>query len=329
MSRSAALAALAAFALVGVGGLAAGLAGGPVAASPQPVPICSICGQTFHENVTATDATLEVRENGDVYWRVENALAEPTASAWRENPDAAERRYREAVDYGFRAPDNPTEPTVEVRGDSVVIEVVDRGAARVRLGLLVVPYFHGEGTAHRWVVNADELVVEAPPGHRIVDEPAGAAVEGDRAVWTGRIGGTTPRDVSSAAPEPGDTYVVVGRGPTAGVRGAAATAVMPLDPGLYGIYGLGLLLVAGVTFGIYTVQGSRLGPRRVLAGVATVSLPYVLLVAATHPLSLGGLGGFFQFLFGLLGSIFLGVVGGTVLYQRAAAAEDAGTEVTR
>lgn len=321
MSRSAALAALTAIALVAVGL-------GPVAASPQPTPICSICGQTFHENVTATEAILQVRENGDVHWRVENELSEPTASEWREDPGAAERQYRDAVTYGFRAPASPGEPTIEMRGDTLVIEVVDRGAARQRLGLLVVPYFHGEGSTHRWVVNADELVVRAPSGHRILNDPAGASVEEDRAAWTGYIGGSSRRDVSSAAPEPGDTYVVIGDGVTVDARAVIVTGLMPLDPALYGMYALGLLLVAGVSFGTYTIEGSRLGPRRVLAGVATVSLPYLLLVLAAHPPNLGGLGGFFLFVVGLLGTILLGLIGGASLYLRAAAAEEASREGT-
>ena len=45
------------------------VAAGGVAAAPPPTPVCEICGEAFHENVTATNATLQVRENGDVHWR--------------------------------------------------------------------------------------------------------------------------------------------------------------------------------------------------------------------------------------------------------------------
>lgn len=321
MSRAVACSALAAIALAAAL-LGVGFAAGSAAASPQPGPFCGVCGEAFDENVTATQATLQMTADGDVRWRVENEVRPRAAEAWREDPEVAERRAREALDYGFVRPSNPTDLSVRVREDTVVVEFVDRGAVRERLGLLVLPYFHGEGSPHRWTVNADELVVEAPEGHRIVNEPTGGTVEEDQVVWTGSIEHYSGR-------EPGDAYVVAGKGETADVRAAAATAVMPLDPALYGLYGVGLLLVAGVTFGVYTVQGTRLGPRRVLAAIGIVSLPYVFLVAGGHPPSLGGLGGAFLFTFGVLGTVLLGVIGGTVLYQLAAAADDADTEVTR
>jgi hypothetical protein len=46
------------------------------------------------------------------------------------------------------------------RPPAITTEFVDRGAARQRLGLLVVPYLNGEGSVTNYVINAD-IVVEA------------------------------------------------------------------------------------------------------------------------------------------------------------------------
>lgn len=313
MSRAVACAALAAIALAAAL-LGVGFAAGSAAASPQPGPFCGVCGEAFDENVTATQATLRMTAAGDVRWRVENEVDPGRAEAWREAPDAAERRAREALDYGYVRPSNPTDLSVRVREDTVVVEFVDRGAVRKRLGLLVLPYFHGEGSAHRWVVNADELVVEAPSGHRVVNEPTGATVEGDRVVWTGSISRYSGR-------EPGDAYVVAGRGATAGARWALASTLVPLDPTRYGVYGVGALFVGGLTFGIYSIQGHRLGPRRVSAGVAVATVPYVLAVAAVHPFGGGGLAVMAFLVFGVVLSLLVGLFGGAALYVAAARAD--------
>ncbi|WP_254839228.1 hypothetical protein [Natronomonas marina] len=315
MSRPTALPALALVALL--------LAAGSGVAAPPPTPVCEICGEAFHENVTATDATLQVREDGDVRWRVENELTEPTAGEWRENPGRAETRVEDALDNRFRPPVNPTDPTVEIEDGTLTIEFVDRGAARQRLGLLVVPYLNGEGSTTNYVINADEFVVAAPDGQRIVNEPSGATVEDGRAVWTGvaATDGDDERSAAWQAPEPGETYVVAGSGPTAGARSAVVTTLEPLDPGLYGRYALGLLFVVLATYGIYRLEGTRLPRRSVAGGIALTVVPYVAAVAAIHPWWPRGLGALvFWPLLGLA-IVLLPAVGGGVLYARAAAAD--------
>lgn len=313
MSRLGVLVSITAVLLLSVAAMAAGLGGGPAAASPQPTPFCPVCGQTFHENVTATDATLQVTGSGDVEWRVENELTEPTASEWRENPEAAASLASDAVDRRYRPPYDPTDPTVTVDGDTLVVEFVDRGAARQRLGLFVVPYLHGEGREPRWVVNADRFSIVGPEGMRVVDEPAGADVDGDRAVWHG----DTYRH--SAEPEPGDTYVVFGSGPAVDARASVAVALMPLDPGLYGAYLLGLAFLAGGSYGIYAVAGTRLGPRRVVPVLAAVSLPYLFLIGNVHPPGDGLGGGILRLFVGLV-TVVLALAGGAILYTWAAVA---------
>lgn len=295
----------------------------PAVASPQPTPVCPVCGQTFHENVTATDATLQVQADGDVAWRVENEVREPTAAEWRENETALRDLVAHRIDRTSTPPFDPATPDVRIEGDTATIQFVDRRAARQRLGLLVVPYLHGEGVQARYVVNADEFVVVAPDGQRVVNEPAGATVDGDRAVWRGVA--STDRGLEGDevwdAPEPDDTYVVVGAGATAGVRSTLVTGFEPLDPRSYGWYVLGLLFVVGLTYGAYTLQGNRFERRFVAGAVVLVILPYLYLVASLHPIS-GGLGGFFDrvlaaaatLLVGLLGALLLG--GGAVLAAR-------------
>jgi hypothetical protein len=144
--------------------------------------LSGVCGQTFHENVTATDATLLVQGDGDVRWHVENELTGPTASTWRENVTAARERAEERLNRTSGPPYDPDGLEVRVEGDTLVVGFVDRRAARQRLGVLVLPYLHGEGVQVRYVVNADEFAVEAGDGRRVVNEPAGATVEDGRAV---------------------------------------------------------------------------------------------------------------------------------------------------
>jgi len=296
------------------------VAAGGVAAAPPPTPVCEICGEAFHENVTATDATLQVRENGDVHWRVESEVADPTASEWRANPDRVESLVNEALDNRFRPPANPTDPTVNVENGTLTVEFVDRGVARQRLGLLVVPYLNGEGETNRYVINADRFVVAAPDGQRIVNDPAGATVGDGRAVWTGVAATEEDRAAAWQAPRPGNTYVVTGSGATAGTRSAVVTTLEPLDPGLYGRYGLGLLFVVLATYGIYRLQGTRLPRRSVAGGIALAALPYVAGVAAIHPWWPVGIGALAWPLLGIA-VVLLPAVGGGVLYARAAAAD--------
>lgn len=289
------------------------LAGGLVAASPQPTPVCPVCGETFHENVTATTATLSMEADGDVRWHVENEVAEPTATEWRENPERAQNLAADAVDWTYQPPYDPSSPTVDVADGTVTISFVDRGAARQRLGVLVLPYLHGEGGEPRWVINADRFVVAAPPGDRILHNPAFADVEDDRAVWTGVAATDSDRSARSRAPEPGDTYVVAGSGPTAGARSAAVTTVMPLTPDLYLVYGFGLLFLGGAAYGLYAVGDPRLDRRREVAGVASSTLPYLGLLVWLHPPH-GGFGGIGLFLFAFLMGLLGALVGGAAMH---------------
>ena len=48
--------------------LLATLAGGMATASPQPKPVCAVCGGTFHEDAAATDVTLTMTVDGNVRW---------------------------------------------------------------------------------------------------------------------------------------------------------------------------------------------------------------------------------------------------------------------
>ena len=286
---------------------------------PLPRGVCPVCGMNLHENVTASEATLEIGEDGDIHWRVENELTESTASGWRDGPEDA----RSAVDSAMEGPpgplEDPTDPTVDVEGRTVTVTFTDRGAARQRLGLLLVPYLHGEGIDYRWVINADRFVVAAPDGQRVLNEPAGAIVEDGRAVWRGD---TLPPSaepkvsfVSESAPEPGPTYVVAGEGAAAGTRSAVVVGLEPLDPVLYSYYVLGLLFVAGVTFGLYTIEGTRLGRTRVGGVVALVSIGYLAIVMPVHPPDIDGV---FVRLMVVVLTLLLALIGGVGLYAWAA-----------
>ncbi|PSP50355.1 hypothetical protein BRC75_01115 [Halobacteriales archaeon QH_7_69_31] len=250
---------------------------------------------SLHENVTASEATLEIGEDGDIHWRVENELTESTANGWRDGPEDA----RSAVDSAMEGPpeplENPTDPTVDVEGRTVMVTFTDRGAARQRLGLLVVPYLHGEGIDYRWVI--DTLPPSAEP--KLLP-------------------------VSESAPEPGPTYVVAGEGAVAGTRSAVVVGLEPLDPVLYSYYALGLLFVAGVTFGLYTIEGSRLGRTRVGSVVALMSTAYLAIVMPVHPPDIDGV--FVQAMVVVL-TLLLALIGGVGLYAWAALSD--GTDGVR
>jgi hypothetical protein len=319
---------LQAFLTAGLAVILVASAAAPILASPQPTGVCPVCGTNLHENVTASEATLEMQANGDVRWRVENELTESTAREWREDPDDA----RSAVDFameGLPEPlEDPTDPTVDVEGRTVTVTFTDRGAARQRLGLLVVPYLNGEGIDYRWVINADRFVVAAPDGQRVLNEPAGATVEDGRAVWRGD---TLPPSaeskllsVSESAPEPGPTYVIAGEGAAAGTRSAVVVGLEPLDPVLYSYYALGLLFVAGVTFGLYTIEGSRLGRTRVGGVVALMSTGYLAIVMPVHPPDIDGV--FVRVMVVVL-TLLLALIGGVGLYAWAALSD--GTDGVR
>jgi hypothetical protein len=307
-------------------------AAAPILASPQPTGVCPVCGTNLHENVTASEATLEMQANGDVRWRVETELTESTAREWREDPDDA----RSAVDSAMAGPPvplrDPTDPTVDVDGTTVTVTFTDRGAARQRLGLLVVPYLHGEGIEYRWVINADQFVVAAPDGQRVLNDPAGATVEDGRAIWRGDTlspSTSEPRPaVSRSAPEPGPTYVVTGDGAAAETRSAIVTDLEPLDPVLYGYYALGLLFVVGTAFGLYTIEGTHLGRGRVGGVLALVAIGYLTVVASLHPPG-GGLGGAFARAMAVAQSLLLALVGGVGLYAWAAVSDSSERVGTR
>lgn len=279
--------------------LVASLAGGLAAASAQPIPVCPVCGEHFHENVTATDATLSIEPDGDVRWRVENQVAEPTASEWRADPNRV-REHVPAMDHPYRPPYDPSEPSVSVDDDAVTITFVDRSAARQRFGLLVLPYF----LQGQWTINADRLTVEAPPDSRIVGQPELAEAGYDRAVWTGE---SRTRTRPNYAPVVEDTYVVTGDGPTASTRAAIATTLMPLALDLYVLYGFGLLFVGAAAYAIYAFENHRLDGRGEAIGLVVSVLPYVWLIGRMHPVD----GGFFAiFHYGF--AFFLGLLGAVI-----------------
>lgn len=279
------------------------------AASPQPTPVCPVCGTTFHENVTGSTATLGVQVDGDVRWRVETQVANPTASEWRRHPEEAHRVVADAVEWRAQPPYRPTIRAVRMEGDTLVVELVDENAARWRFGVLVLPYLHGEGVEARWVINADRLEVVPPDGYRVINDPRSARM-GDRGVvWEGSTG--EPWD----APEPGDTYVVMGRGPIAGIGTSVALTTMPLDPVRYGLYIGGLLIIVFLVATVALACDLSLSSRVVVGGVGGAAGVYTVSVASVHPIAaLGTLPGLADQLFLAFISILSGLVAGLGLF---------------
>ena len=262
-------------------------AGAPAAASPQPSPVCPVCGDAHTgmwsggEWTAPDDRTLTVRahENGTATWVADLRWEDPEDAPGPDEADAVESAAERAI--GSEA------VGTEVREARTRITWRTPGVVTEQFGHGVFRPFHGEGAEQLLVVNVDELVVRAPAGQVVTNDPAAGTVTDN---------GTA---VSVRGPERsvGDFYVVFGdeRDATSGVTTqlAVGSLIWPVAGGNL----FWLLVLPAVAFcvglaGLYAA-GRRWGvdpDRTGRYGAAGLAVGLLALVAATvGPIPFGSL----------------------------------------
>ena len=269
-------------------------AGAPAAASPQPSPVCPVCGDEYAgmwsdgEWTAPDDRTLTVRahENGTATWVADLRWEDPEAAPGPDEADAVESAAEDTVTDARYLPEHEA-VAVDVHEGRTQVTWRTPGVVTEQFGHGVFRPFHGEGTEQLLVVNVDELVVRAPAGQVITNDPAVGTITDD---------GTA---VSVRGPERsvGDFYVVFGdeRDATSGVTTqlAVGSLIWPVAGGNF----FWLLVLPAVAFcvgltGLYAA-GRRWGAdpdRTGRYGAAGLAVGLLAFVAATvGPVPFGSL----------------------------------------
>lgn len=192
--------------LVVAGSAGVGLAG----ASPQPAPVCSVCGPAFENaaerhgvdvSVERSTAVIEVHENETATWTIENELS-GGAEQFREEPRILERTARNpAHDL---VPADPELVSAGMDGDVAVLTYEEVGAVERHAGLLVYTGLEHDGW-ESYYLTVDELVVRGPDGTVVTNDPEGGKVDSSGA---GELAGSgTDEGGGSAAIWHGDGSV--------------------------------------------------------------------------------------------------------------------------
>jgi len=269
-------------------------AGAPTAASPQPSPVCPVCGDTHpgtwedSEWTVPDDRTLTVQAhgNGTATWVADLRWDDPEEAPAPDEADAVESSAGRTMSESLYRPAYEG-VAVEVSEARTRITWRTPGVVTEQFGHGVFRPFHGEGAEQLLVVNVDELVVRAPAGQVVTNDPA---------VGTVTDNGTA---VSVRGPERsvGDFYVVFGdeRDATSGVttRLAVGSLIWPVAgenllwllvfPAIAFCVGLAGLYAAGRRWGADPDRAERYGAYGLAAGL-------LALVAATvGPVPFGSL----------------------------------------
>lgn len=168
---------------------------GAGAASPQPDPVCVLCGDRL-ETLTAdrnlsvdrTTVTIEIDDDGSADWRLTGELQNASAiDYYREHPDELTAAARAVLtDPTNDRPPGGAVSNVEAGVDDagvLVVRFTQAGFAEERVGgVLFSAYLYEDSTA--WIqLTADELVVVPPDGYEFTNAPQGAERLPYRAVW--------------------------------------------------------------------------------------------------------------------------------------------------
>lgn len=264
----------------------------PAASSPQPTPVCGVCGGSFEsalggpvETATVTHSTATVRfhENGSATWHVRNVLAnDSTAQYLADHPEALRSAVHEAMEYSTI--DGPFESvSASVEGTTVHVTYRDPDAADAYPGgVTLTDYLHTHGYEEWPVLTVDRLTLVGPAGTTALNDPAQATVDGRNVTLSGDGSGRH----YEAPNAPSDAYVVWGEPGGAGSLWgglAVALATLPtvvdvlssihLPPLLL----LALLLAGGARIGTAIDRRTTLTPRRL--GGLCVALGLVAVLA--------------------------------------------------
>ncbi|WP_458205374.1 hypothetical protein [Haladaptatus sp. NG-SE-30] len=209
---------------------------GPSMASPQPTPVCQLCGSVFADaaedggiNATVTNSTVVVRthENGSATWVVRNRLSDG-ADRFRENPVRLNRLAQTLLDERYGLVDDATLVSTRMDSEVAVITIRDDDAATHHAGVLVVDYLHDGGYETWYVLNVDRFTIRGPDGTVVSNEPESGSVDGRSVTWYGE---TEPESYSAPSLE-GSPYVAFGADDSLTTQmrttGALALATLPI-----------------------------------------------------------------------------------------------------
>jgi hypothetical protein len=278
-----------------------------VPASSPPEPLCSVCDDGFERaaaergltaNVTHSEITVRVREDGTGRWTVRNRLEnESVGDRLRSDPDLLYGIVDTALGDGHRKPDTArlSNVSADVRGRTVVVTFAYSGFAdRVGGDVLLVEYFRASGRESYGLV-ADRFTVVGPDGSRVVNEPASGRVGAGEATADGADAGEVTwvsddeREGYGVDSYVDDTYVAFG--PREGLAQDAALRVALISRSLPTVlHNLALLVPAGVALAVglggYRAIGSAFSGLQPPTRLARVVLG-VGLLAVVHPLYAG------------------------------------------
>ena len=226
-------------------------AGAPAAASSPPAPVCPVCGDEYAGVWGADDGwtvpddrTLTVRahENGTATWVADLRWDDPADAPGADEADAVESAAEEALADSRYLPEHEA-VAVDVREGRTRVTWQTPGVVAERVGHGVFRSFHGEGSGQSLIMNAEELVVRAPAGQVVTNDPAVGTVTDD-----GTAVRVVDRDGTNRYLD--DAYVVFDDERGAASRIRAELAIGSL---LWPIAGRNLLqhlFLPGVVFGV-------------------------------------------------------------------------------
>lgn len=267
----------------------AGLSTG-VTASPQPTPVCGVCGggmvlaadetDTLRGlTVTQSVVTVRVHPDGSATWEVTTRISNDSAIAsLNDRPEAVDRLVRDALRYStIERPFQNISASID--GAAIQVRFDDPDAARRMPGdVLVVEYFHTRGYDAWPVLTADRFTVVGPEGTAVTNTPPGARVDGRTATWDGNA--SVPLYDAPRVEE--DAYIAFTEdGPAAGLwtRLDIAIATAPIVLSVLGGIHLPALVVLAIGLVAVTAAGRRVlrspflsNHRAVAAGVSVLGV---------------------------------------------------------
>lgn len=269
--------------VVAVALVASALLASTAVASPQPSPVCGVCGSGLtdgpaeHEGlgdltVVRSVATVRVHADGSATWRVRNELANGSATAsLRENPALLDRLVEDALRAGVV--EGPVENrSATMNGTTMHVRFTDPTAAtRSPGGVYVVRYLHAGGLETWHALTADRFSVVGPAGTTVANDPPEATVDGRTATWRGDSSGDL-WDVPSLRRDAYVAFAEDGVWATGRAHGALIAATLPIVADVVGSFHLpGLVPFALGAFGA-AWAGSRTRDRLVEPSPRAIAL---------------------------------------------------------
>jgi hypothetical protein len=161
-------------------------AGAPAAASSPPSSVCPVCGGAYPGMWTDTDwttpddrtLTVRVHENGSATWIADLRWDDTEDAPGPDEADAVESAAEDTLADALYLPEHEA-VAVEVREGRTQVTWKTPGVVAERFDHGVFRPFHGEGSSRTLVLNVEKLVVRAPAGQVVTNDPAVGTVTDD------------------------------------------------------------------------------------------------------------------------------------------------------